>query len=294
MSERSYFCIRGYMKSGTNWVCRLLNQHPDVHSSGEFHWNKYFQTYQRNNEIFQNLAKQEAENAFIRRELEAMVLRSMDHLAPADAKFVGDRTPHQLHPVVIRKAPHISVVRDCRDIIVSRMFHYLNTPAISNYFKRNPDREIVRQDFENDPWLFHKRPELLLADEKFVRQTARQWREFQVTDRHTIDCHPNLPVKIVKYESLHANLEQEVLDLVEFIGADSEKMPPIPKSLFPGHGEERPNCFNRKGVVGDWKNYINRKVMQWINAEAGDELLKQNYIETMDWIDAPAAVNKAA
>ena len=273
------------MKSGTNWVCRLLNLHPDVHCSGEFHWQKYFQTYAENNRVFQNLARQEKEDAVIRRGIEKMVRDCMDDLAPVHAKFVGDRTPHMLHPIVLRNSPHISVIRDCRDIIVSRMFHYFNCPDISNYFQRHSRREKIRQQFVKDPWFFHKYPELLLADEKFVRQTARQWKQYLTMDRHTMECHAKLPVKLVKYEELHQNVGEQAISLVKFVGADSEKMPPVPRHLFPGHSEERPNSFNRKGVVGDWKNYIDAEVARWIDDEAGDELLYQGYVESSDWVE---------
>jgi len=284
VSERKFFCIRGYMKSGTNWVCRLLNLHPEVHSSGEYHWSKYFQTYQRNNAIFRNLANIEADGGPIRAELELMIRRVMDKLAPAEAKFIGDRTPHMIHPVVIRNAPHISVVRDCRDIIVSRMYHYFNFPNISNYFERWPARESIRRQFVKDPWYFHKSPRLLLADEAFVRQTARQWKQYLVQDRNTIKCHPKLPVKIVKYEELHENLRPQAVALVRFLGADPSKLPKIPGHLMPGHREEKPNSFNRKGVVGDWKNYIDPKVASWIHDEAGDELILQGYVGSKNWI----------
>ncbi len=294
MSERKFFCIRGYMKSGTNWVCRLLNLHPEVHSSGEFHWSKYFQTYQRNNQVFKNLADIESDGGPIRRELELMVRRVMEKLAPAEAKFIGDRTPHMIHPVVIRNAPHISVVRDCRDIIVSRMFHYFNLPGISSYFDRKPHREMIRKEFVHDPWLFQKNPELLLEDEQFVRQTAAQWKEYLSCDRNTMRVHEKLAVKLVKYEDLHANLDQEVESLVTFIGADPAKMPKIPNHLCPGHKEEKPNRFNRKGIVGDWKNYMTASAAQWINEEVGDELLHQNYVQSLDWFLAEKrAVNQA-
>ncbi len=289
MSERTYFCIRGYMKSGTNWVCRLLNLHPDIHSSGEFHWWKYFETYSDNNRVFQNLANQEKEDAVVRRALEKMTVETMDYLAPADAKFVGDRTPHTLHPIVIRNAPHISIVRDCRDIIVSRMFHYFNYPDISNYFNRFPGREIIRKQFVKDPWFFHNKPALLLADETFVRQTARQWKQYLSADRNTMKCHPKLPAKLVKYEDLHTNLQEQAEGLVSFIGADPTKLPSIPNHLMPGHREEKPNSFNRKGVVGDWKNYINEEVASWINDEAGDELIRQSYVSSLNWLEVEAA-----
>lgn len=291
MSERSYFCIRGYMKSGTNWVCRLLNLHPDIHSSGEFHWWKYFETYNENNRVFQNLAKQEKKDAVVRRALEKMAAETMDYLAPEDAKFVGDRTPHTIHPVVIRNAPHITIVRDCRDIIVSRMFHYFNFPNISNYFHRFPAREQIRRRFVKNPWVFHESPELLLADESFVRQTARQWKQYLVADRNTIKCHPNLPVKLVKYEQLHENLQEETEALVGFLGADIGKYPAIPKHLMPGHREEKPNSFNRKGVVGDWKNYIDSEVAAWIHDEAGDELIQQQYVSSRDWVNEATLQN---
>ena len=273
------------MKSGTNWVCRLLNLHPEIHSSGEFHWWKYFETYKENNRIFKNLAKQEQEDAVVRRGLEKMALETMDYLAPDDAKFVGDRTPHTLHPVVVRNSPHISIIRDCRDIIVSRMYHYINYPNISKYFQRYPDRETIRLQFVDDPWFFHKSPELLLDDESFVRQTAKQWKHYLLADRNTIKCHPKMPVKIVKYEELHANLQGVTASMVGFIGADPALLPQVPKYLMPGHREEKPNSFNRKGVVGDWKNYFTPTVASWIHDEAGDELIRQGYVESKAWID---------
>ena len=273
------------MKSGTNWICRLLNLHPDIHSSGEFHWWKYFDTYKENNRVFQNLANQEKEDAVVRRALEKMTVETLDYLAPEEAKFVGDRTPHTLHPIVIRKAPHISIIRDCRDIVVSRMFHYFNFPNISNYFERWPVRESIRRKFVKDPWFFHNSPKLLLADEAFVRQTARQWRQYLVTDRNTIKCHPKLPVKVLKYEELHEDLQNETVAMVRFLGADPSKMPKIPAHLLPGHSEEKPNSFNRKGVVGDWKNYISPTIASWIHDEAGDELIRQGYVASKDWIE---------
>jgi hypothetical protein len=89
-----------------------------------------------------------------------------------------------------------------------------------------------------DPWFFHSNPELLLADETFVRQTSRQWKQYLSADRNTMKCHPKLPAKLVKYEELHTNLQEQAEALVSFIGADPSLLPAIPKYLMPGHNKE--------------------------------------------------------
>ena len=38
LEGKKFFVVRGFMKSGTNWLCRLLNLHPDISCAGEFHW----------------------------------------------------------------------------------------------------------------------------------------------------------------------------------------------------------------------------------------------------------------
>ena len=39
----------------------------------------------------------------------------------------------------------------------------------------------------------------------------------------------------------------------------------------------------RKGQVGDWKNYMTDQARRWVNEEAGQELLRQSYIDSLDW-----------
>ena len=94
-----------------------------------------------------------------------------------------------------------------------------------------------------------------------------------------------MPVKVLKYEDLHEDLHKNAVAMVRFLGADPAKLPKIPAHLLPGHSEEKPNSFNRKGVVGDWKNYINPTVAAWIHDEAGDELMRQGYVDSSDWIE---------
>lgn len=294
MRDKSFFCIRGHMKSGTNWVCQLLNLHPEVHSRGEYHWHQYFKAYQQNNAAFHNLDVGEKSDPIIRRQLNEFVKSCMVRYADPDAKFIGDRTPHTLFPVVMPRVPHISIVRDCRDVLVSKVFHHFNMPHISAIFETSAQMRKLYQEFQNDPWFFHENPEELLSNEGFVRHTCATWAHYMKCDRNTFGKQPKLPIMFVRYEDLHERLEEIRNEMYEFIGADPTMADSIPPYLRPGHSREKPDKFNRKGQVGDWKNYMTPRAKQWINEEAGEELIQQGYAKSLDWDEPPMVRRKSA
>ncbi|MDB4778263.1 sulfotransferase domain-containing protein [bacterium] len=294
MADKSYFCIRGHMKSGTNWVCQLLNLHPDIHSRGEYHWHRYFETYQKNNEIFHNLAEGEKSDPIIRKQLNQFVKSCMTQYADPHAKFIGDRTPHTLYPIVLPRVPHISVVRDCRDVLVSKVFHHFNMPHISTLFQKSEMMRELHQEFKNDPWFFQKNPDQLLCNESFIRYTCSTWVSFMRCDRNTADKQPSLPLLFVRYEDLHEQIDEIREKMYRFIGADPELAASIPRYLRPGHNSENPDKFNRKGQVGDWQNYMTSQAKQWINEEAGSELIKQGYVQDLDWTCPRLQLRKSA
>jgi hypothetical protein len=283
------------MKSGTNWVCRLLNLHPEIHSSGEFHWHKYFQAYQYNRKILVNIDRIENESATIRKRLESMVRGCMVDLADPQATLIGDRTPSTIHPVILRDAAYICVIRDIRDIVVSKVFHTLNAPRILSNFNIDEELASLKPLFDADPWFFQKNPEKLLSSERFVRSTCRNWRQTIKADHHTASAHKNLKVKFVQYEDLHKNFRPMLNQMYQFLDVDPAAVTVIPSWIQPGHSKEKPNGFNRKGQVGDWRNYMTAAAKDWINQEAGNEMLQLNYIDSLDWsFDAPVSNQKEA
>jgi hypothetical protein len=277
MTEKRFFCIRGFMKSGTNWLGALLNRHPEVSSAGEFHWQELLDPLQRQG---QNLAVYRKPGLFkstldrMRQVIREGIVQAND----PNAIVVGDRTPHSLKPLILPEAHYISIIRDGRDVMVSRMFHLLNNPGVTRIFQRNRHLRGLLDEFRNDPWFFDKSPELLLSIEEPVRVTARWWREHLESDRQTVRENPELQVRFLRYEDLHVNPELICKELFEFLGVDPTLANPIEGQTAPGFSEGRPDSFFRKGVVGDWKNYFNDDSRSWFDDEAGDELRELGYV----------------
>ena len=263
-----FFCIRGYMKSGTNWMCRLLNQHPYVHCIGEFHWETFYQAAKENVDRIAPKRRTGLETT-LGKQLEQFVRNSLVELCGQSKGIIGDRTPTTISPIVMQ-APHIVMQRDFRDVIVSRMFHLFNNPRVTGIFDRSDVMANRLKEFQADCWYFQKNPEQLLDCQELVRDSANEWAQHLKSDRTTAADNPDLPVLFVQYEDLHSQFESKLAEVFSFL--DLEVPSQIPESLHPGHSQENPNQLNRKGQVGDWKNYVNEKILNWITDAAGDEL----------------------
>ena len=270
------------MKSGTNWVGNLLNLHPQVCCLGELHLQSLYQTVQGDLRNLPIMRDQRVRRV-MRKNLQAMLRQVLVELADPQANVIGERTPHRLYPLAIQTVPQITLVRDARDVLVSRLFHLYNFPEVSRVFQRFPQLQLRLRAFQEDPWYFHKHPHQLLATEEVVRESLRWWKEHLRSDRRTIATHPNLQVLALKYEDFHSDVEGQRRRMFQFLQVDPRLAQAIPPALLPGFDQERPNEFNRKGRIGDWKNYVTDEVKGWIKQECGDELIRQGYETGHDW-----------
>lgn len=281
---RRYFCLRGFMKSGTNWLGNLLAAHPDVGCVGEFHWQDAKENIEKNFRILPVYEEYESKKLkeVARDSFEAMVRNCLDQAAP-DKKIIGERTPHRLEPLILKNAPHVSIIRDGRDVLVSRAFHLFNYPEVHRLFKRIPAMQKDFERFKENPWFFKENPHMLLRHQLMVKESVRWWCEHLESDRKTIDKNPFLKVQFVRYEDLHTDTEGERNKLFEFLGADPKLAPAIEGELKPGFTDERPDQFFRKGKIGDWKNYFTEETVDWFKEVGGEELIRQGYEEDLNW-----------
>ena len=281
--EKRFFCFRGFMKSGTNWIANLLNLHPDVCCVGELHLHVLYQAMQKHMRTVPILIERADARRKFRGNFQGMVRHLLADIADPAATVIGERTPHSLDPLAVKNVPHITIIRDGRDVLISRIFHLYNFPEVSRVFERFPELQENLAAFQQDPWFFRENPERLLCNEEMVRESMQWWREHLEFDRATMQRHPQLQVLTLNYEDFHHDVEASRRRMYEFLDVDPELADPVPDRLQPGIDEERPNEFNRKGQIGDWKNYFTDQVREWINAEAGEELMRQGYVDSLDW-----------
>jgi len=115
------------MKSGTNWLSSLLSSHQDISCVGEFHWQDVVERFNQNlNTLALYSTPESKEQARVH--FEEMIKKCLCDAAEPGATVIGDRTPHTIIPVTLRNVPYITIVRDGRDILVSRAFHLYNHP----------------------------------------------------------------------------------------------------------------------------------------------------------------------
>ena len=270
------------MKSGTNWLGSLLSTHEQISCVGEFHWQEIMAKFNANSQelpLFQD--EEYSERA--RGHMEEMIRKCLADAAEPTATVIGDRTPHTIVPITLRNVPYISIVRDGRDVLVSRAFHLYNEAGIHRLFQRIPEMAETYKQFQADPWFFQKHPEALLCHETMVKESMKWWTEHIQKDLEAIERYPNLRIRIVRYEDLHGDTEGERKKLFEFLGVNPKRAAKITGHLKPGFGKERPTEFLRKGEVGDWKNYFTDETRQWFKEVAGETLIQQGYADSMDW-----------
>ncbi len=275
--------VTGAQKSGTTWIQRILDTHPEIVCSGEGHFADEFavgltKLTDNYNKQLTAVAKSVYEgNAFY----SDYDLDDFNHTMwimtglmlakrpiPEGTIYLGDKTPinavyiNDLHRI-FPQAKFVNIVRDGRDVLVS-----------AAKFAKHLQDNVLSLTHEIDVRLESMAEEYILKWLKYVQRTM----DFEAK-------HPDKIITI-KYEDLHLKPQKTLENVFDFLQLSTDKEiidHCINENRFEKitggrkAGDEDPNSHSRKGIVGDWKNHLSNNNLELFNDIAGNISNKLGY-----------------
>jgi hypothetical protein len=253
----SPFFIVGQAKSGTSWVMRLLDAHPEIMARGE---GRFFGLAYKRPDVKRmdsatlqpsSLRRALLDASYLRHWIERSVWTRADDaeavldelaavctrhilrraLADSGKRLVGDKTPFLNAEAIAELASCmddarvIHVIRDGRDVAVSAMHHLWNHSLdLGGGFDLTADEVITRERYRVDPQRFRASGEGIFSEQR-IAAFARSWRTNVscaiATGRDTLgDRYTE-----VRFESLVTDPIRELQRLTRFLGADARRGP---------------------------------------------------------------------
>jgi len=276
--SKKLFFISGVPKSGTTWLQKSLDSHPEITCSGEGHFFTIFGDFLKqsmnvyNSKVLDVAAAQVYEGNpgyknmtdndlnFLVTSFISVMFSKLE--IKETSNYIGDKTPanamvldhmHSIFP----EAKFIHIYRDGRDVVVSTYRHGTRVTGRPGVFQNS------------------------------IEPTAKKWLDYNKIAFEFGRKHPNAFLA-VSYEQLIQDFPAHFSDILKFLGADnSESMVHACKDLSSfeklsggrKRGEEDRNSFYRKGVVGDWKIYFSDEDLKFFNRIGGDMMKELGYEE---------------
>lgn len=306
------FFVLGYQKSGTTWLMRMLDAHPEILCRGE---GRFFDGgwRQKNlkregverppSSLYHALLDAEYLRLWIERSvwsrdepadehLDNLTRMTVDYflqgeLLKTNKRMVGDKSP-LLTPRTIEEIARIHpesrvihIIRDGRDAAVSAAHHTWNFGNL----QKSPEILKKRTAYRADPEGFRRDGESMFSEWQ-LRKLAEDWNSRVGSAARGGPKLLGDNYTEVRYEDLVDRPENELERLVKFLGAEFQ-----PKTiqrcvestsfekLSKGRerGREDPASFFRKGVVGDWRNVFTDDDLTIFERGAGELLTKLEY-----------------
>jgi len=270
--NKQIFFIVGCQKSGTTWVQRMLDGHPDIRCQGEGYFGPVLMPLlQQAIQAYNQRQKAGQKGLFTDSDLKdllrtAVGLSFARWVGDTDVKAIGEKTPEHalcMNPLAecFPNAKFIHITRDGRDVCVSGWFHNQRKPG-PDFNKRFPDLNT------------------------YIQYTVKQhWTPYIQHAQHFGQQHPQRYHEL-RYEDLHNDPAGQTKKLLNFLGIDDSD-PYTDACLAAGsfknltqgrtRGEEDKSSFFRKGVIGDWQNHFDQSNIATYNLAAGELPTKLGY-----------------
>ncbi len=254
VKEPPVFFVMGVSRSGTTWLMRLLNTHPEVLCKGEGRFFGKDWRVPKKRKLDMKKQPSSLQNALLSSEdLRFWIERSVwsreedsqkhfdnlmrmsinyflnNELEKTGKKIVGDKTPILEEDVIEevgRIFPYtkvVHIVRDGRDRAVSLMHYFWNTAKSEGGIYRVKPEELAKRDaYREDPEKLFEGGEGIFTEER-LRTMAHQWgMRVDTTAREAPGLLGGNYLE-VKYEDLLDKPEQEAKRLFEHLGADADE-----------------------------------------------------------------------
>jgi hypothetical protein len=280
MAERRYFFVCGAPKSGTTWLQRVLDAHPQIQCSGEGHFIDRFaaplsQLLRTYSDQMSLVAERVYEGKpyypplgvadFDRIVRSFIVDRLMTRAPGPRVKWIGDKSPRYVNslPILLRLFPQarfINILRDPRDVAMARMHQARRAGMSEKVADGSPERV------------------------PFIRDGAADWARCVAPVESFAAAHPGL-IRTLKYEDMIADPARETRALFRFLGVEhgdavvGQVVEATSFEAMTGRkpGEEHPTSFLRKGVAGDWVGKLEAPALAAIEEACGELMRKQGY-----------------
>jgi hypothetical protein len=272
VGRRRVFFIIGCQKSGTTWVERLLDNHPNVCCRGEGHFSDVagpllehaVKLYNEEPRTGWELSQQELLST-VRLLTDQILDRYLARCDDPDAVVtVGDKTPEGAIGVPALNALYpgaklIHVIRDGRDAAVSGWVR-LRRVGSDHRFESFADYAVYFAE--------------------------RHWVPYITRARHGASHLPGRYLE-VRYEALHAEPAVQARHMLAFLGVETsgdtvrscvERASFTALSGGRAPGDEDTTSHFRKGIVGDWRNRFDQETLTRFEAVAGTLLRDLGYI----------------
>jgi len=268
---RTVFFILGCQKSGTTWLQKLCNAHPQVACRGAGHYGdllaplvkQAMEVYNQQEKAtlsFENKHLMSAVRLLIDQRLAESVTTADE---PGRIRAVGDKTPEHAMTIptlngLYPGAKFVHVIRDGRDACVSGWAHLAR--------EGDQDKFAAFAEYASYFAGSHWTPYI---------------RNAQAAKAALPDC-----VIELRYEQLLDNPTGEAGRLFEFLGVDTHEQTlegavsaASFRKLSGGRsaGQESESSFFRKGVAGDWVNHFDEAATEAFEQAAGPLLDELGY-----------------